>query len=55
MTTLKQAREQGGLDRFVKEHKTEIGDKAAFNRALQSMAGTSKAVPVASKPVHSGD
>jgi hypothetical protein len=49
LTTLREAREQGKLDQFAKDHETAApGDEAAFNRALQSMAGKSKAVPEAS-------
>lgn len=51
MTTLKQARESGKLDQFAKDREANPpGDEEAFNRALQSMAGTSKAVPEASSP-----
>jgi len=56
MTTLRKARELGQLEQFAKEHDAYTpGDEAAFNRALESMAGRSKAVPVASKPRRSGD
>ena len=56
MTNLRKAREQGKLDQFAKEHDADTpGDEEAFNRALQSMAGKSKAVPAASKPDRSGD
>ena len=56
MTNLKQARDQGKLDQFAKDHDTDApGDEAAFNAALQSMAGKSKAVPAASKPDRSDD
>lgn len=48
MTNLKQAREQGKLDQFIKEHKGETGDPDAFNRAVASMAQTSKEAPQAS-------
>ena len=51
MESLKQARDQGKLDQFAKDHEADApGDEAAFNRALQSMAGKSKAVPGASSP-----
>ena len=51
MKTLRQARDAGKLDQFAKDHDTDApGDEAAFNRALQSMAGKSKAVPEASSP-----
>lgn len=52
MTTLREAREQGKLDQFIAEREAEQsapGDKAAFNRALASMAGKSKAAPATSK------
>lgn len=53
---LKQAREIGQLDQFAKDHEADApGDEAAFNRALQSMAGKSKEAPAASKPDRSGD
>ena len=56
MTSLKRAREQGKLDQFAKEHDADApGDEEAFNRALQSMAGKTKAVPEASKPDRSDD
>lgn len=53
MTNLRKAREAGKLNQFAKDHEADApGDEAAFNRALQSMAGKSKAVPAASKPEH---
>jgi hypothetical protein len=57
VTTLREAREAGKLDQFAKDRDADTapGDEAAFNRALQSMAGKSKAVPGASKPRRSGD
>ena len=56
MTTLKQARESGNIDQFAKERDADApGDEAAFNRALQSMAGKSKADQEASKPGRSDD
>lgn len=52
MTTLKQAREQGALDQFAEEHEAAApGDADAFNRALASMARTSKEAPKASEKV----
>lgn len=49
MTNLKQAREQGKLDQFIKEHQADPdGDEEAFNRAVRAMAQKSKAVPKAS-------
>lgn len=54
--TLRQARESGKLDQFAAEHEADQpGDEAAFNRALASMAGKSKAVQEASKPDQSDD
>jgi hypothetical protein len=56
VTTLRKARESGKLDQFAKDHEADApGDEAAFNRALQSMAGKSKAVPAASKPDQTDD
>lgn len=50
MTSLKQARDSGALDKFTKEHEADApGDADAFNRALASMARTSKEVPATSK------
>lgn len=51
MTTLKQAREQGKLEEFIAEREaeqTKRGDAKAFNRAVEAMAGKSKAAPKAS-------
>lgn len=49
MTTLKEAREKGKLGEFIKEHKDDPkGDADAFNRAVRSMARTSKEAPEAS-------
>ena len=51
MTNLKQARNTGKLDQFAADREADPpGDEAALNRVLQSMAGTSKAVPAASPP-----
>jgi hypothetical protein len=51
LTNLKQARDEGKLDQFAKDHEADApGDEAAFNATLASMAGTSKAVPEASPP-----
>lgn len=50
MTTLKEARDNGKLAQFVKEHRRDPkGDATAFNGTLETMAGKSKAVPAASK------
>ena len=51
MSTLRQARERGAIDQFAADHEGDApGDEAAFNRALQSMAGRSKEAPEASSP-----
>ena len=56
MTSLRKARESGNLDRFAKDREADTpGDQKAFNRALASMAGKSKAVPAASKTDRSDD
>ncbi len=56
MTTLKQAREQGKLDQFIKEHEADPeGDEEAFNRAVQAMAQKSKEAPKASSPGNPDD
>ena len=57
MTNLRKARDEGKLDQFVKDRDADTppGDEAAFNRALASMAGTSKEAPTTSKPVRSDD
>ena len=56
MTNLRKARETGKLDQFIAEHAADApGDDEVFNRALEAMAGKSKAAPVASKPRHSDD
>ncbi len=50
MTTLKQAREQGKIAQFAKEHRRDPkGNADTFNATLEAMAGKSKAVPAASK------
>ena len=38
MTTLREARDKGKLDQFIKEREAEKGDAKAFNRAVRSMA-----------------
>jgi len=57
MTSLRKARDEGKVAEFAakQDKKTPPGDEAAFNRALSSMAGTSKAVPATSKPDRSDD
>ena len=55
--SLTEARNAGKLDQFIEEREAASppGDEAAFNRALSSMAGTSKSVPGTSKPRRSDD
>lgn len=48
MISLKQARESGKLDQFIKQHKGDQGDPAAFSRIVASMAQTSPEAPPAS-------
>lgn len=56
MTTLRDARNQGKLDQFIAEHEADPpGDEAAFNRAVEAMAGKSKATPEASPPADRDD
>jgi hypothetical protein len=55
MTNLRQAREQGKLDQFIKEREAEKGDPKAFNRAVRAMARKSKEAPKASSPRNSDD
>lgn len=50
MTSLREARDKGKLNEFIKERKGETGDAAAFDQTLSAMAGTSKSVPETSKP-----
>lgn len=56
-TTLRTARQQNKLDEFAaaRDADTAPGDEDAFNRALASMAGTSKPVQGTSKPPRSDD
>jgi hypothetical protein len=56
MTNLKQAREQGKLDQFIKEHEGDAkGDADQVNRTLKAMARKSKEAPKASSPHNPGD
>lgn len=51
MTTLREARDAGKLKEFIAERQGDApGDADAFDRALTSMAGTSKSEPGTSKP-----
>jgi hypothetical protein len=38
------------LKKFIREHKSETGDEAAFDATLRSMAGTSSEAPQTSSP-----
>lgn len=53
--SLREAIERGELDQFITEHEGQIGDPAAFERIIHSMAGTSKEAPEASSPDGSDD
>ncbi len=54
--TLTEARREGKIEQFIAEREgAETGDAATFNRALASMAGTSKEAPEASKPERDDD
>ena len=58
MTTLRKALAEGKLDQFIAEREAEAappGCEDRFNRAVASMAGTSKAAPGASKRRRSAD
>jgi hypothetical protein len=58
VTNLREARETGKIAEFIAEREAEAapaGDETALNRTLAAMAGTSKAVPAASKPDRSAD
>jgi hypothetical protein len=56
MTTLREAREGGKIDQFIKEHEADPqGDADQVNRTLKAMAQTSKAAPKASGGSKSGD
>ena len=56
MTTLKEARERGKLDEFIKEHGGDAkGDADQINRTLKAMAQKSKAAPKASSRRNPGD
>lgn len=54
--SLAEARKQGKLKQFIKEHRRDPkGDADAFNRALESMAGKSKEAREASSQGGSDD
>lgn len=56
MTTLREAREKGEIQTFIKEHHADPkGDSDAFNRTLVSMAGKSKEARKASSAGNADD
>ncbi len=51
MTTLREARDQGKLAKFIREHKNDApADAEAFNLTVEAMAGKSREAPEASPP-----
>lgn len=57
MKSLTKARAENDLEGFIAEREADAappGDEAKLNRALASMARTSKEAPAASKPDRSG-
>ena len=56
MTTLKEARENGEIAKFAKEHRRDPkGDAATFNRTLEAMAGTLTIIQATSDEALSDD
>ena len=53
--TLREAIDQGKLDRFIAEREGETGDTVAFEATLRSMAGKSKEAPATSSRSDDGD
>lgn len=53
--SLREAIDAGKLDQFIAEHPEVKGDEAAFNRAVQAMAQTSKEARPASPKAGSDD
>ena len=49
MTTLRNARDKGKLEEFIKEREAETGDADRFSRAVASMARKSSEAPKALK------
>jgi hypothetical protein len=49
VTTLREARDQGKLEQFIKEHEAETGDRDAMDKTISSMAGRSSEARPASK------
>ena len=54
MTNLREARDQGKLEEFIKEREAETGDADALNRAVASMARKSSEARKASKKGNRG-
>jgi hypothetical protein len=51
MTTLREAREKGKLDQFIKEHEADPeGDADQVSRVVEAMAKRSRAIPRSSSP-----
>ena len=48
MTTLREARDKGKIEQFIKEREGETGDSAALDRTVSAMARTSSVAPKAS-------
>ena len=46
MTKLREAREKGNLEAFIKEREGQTGDAAAVDRTIGSMAGKPDRKPV---------
>lgn len=58
MTTLREARDKGRLDQFIKEQEADgkvKGDRRAFDKTVSAMAGKSKPIPETSKKDERGD
>ena len=56
MTSLREARDSGKIDFFIKEHRADPkGDANRFNATLMAMARKSKAVPATSNEAGSAD
>lgn len=56
MTNLREARQQGKLEQFIKEHSRDPdGDADAFDLTVQAMAGKSSEAPQTSSQDDPGD
>lgn len=55
MITLKQAISADIIDKFVEQHTDDKGDKIAFNRTVEEMAGKSRAVQKTSSEASNDD